>query len=90
MHVSCVSVMFSLTQERCRDDLRLLKMQNVVELSPHPENLCVITSKLMGAYHYRDYDFMNQSGQLYTLCEYVGWHVGNSKVGFVVPIINRS
>ena len=33
---------------------------------------------------------MNQSGQLHIMCEYVGWHVGNSKVGFVVPIINRS
>ena len=33
---------------------------------------------------------MNQSGQLYIMCEYVGWHVANSNVGLVVPIINRS
>ena len=33
---------------------------------------------------------MYQSGQYYIMCEYVGWHVGNSKVGFVVLIINRS
>ena len=50
----------------------------------------VIISQPMGTCHYRDYDFMNQSGQLLIMCEYVGWHVWNSKVGFVVPIINRS
>ena len=44
----------------------------------------------MGACHYRDYDFMNLSGQLNIMCEYVGWHIGNSEVDFVVPIINRS
>ena len=24
------------------------------------------------------------------MCEYVGWHIWNSKVAFVIPIINRS
>ena len=43
----------------------------------------------MGNCQYRDNDFMNQRGQLYITCEYVGWHVGNSKVGFVVPIKNN-
>ena len=33
---------------------------------------------------------MNQSGQLYIMCEYVGWHIGNSKVGFEVIVINSS
>ena len=52
--------------------------------------LNLFISQLMGTCHYRDYDFMSQNGQLYRMCEYVGWQVGNSKVGFVVLIINRS
>ena len=31
---------------------------------------------------------MNQSGQLYIMCEYVGWHIGNSKVGFEIIDLN--
>ena len=37
--------------------------------------------------HYRDYDLLNQSDQLYILCKYIGWHVGNSKVGVAVAAI---
>ena len=43
----------------------------------------------MSTYHYRDHDFMNQSGQLYYMCECVGWHVWNSEVGFMIPIIKK-
>ena len=71
--------------------ISLLRMPDFSRVEPMPwKNDYVIISQLMGTCHYRDYDFMNQSGQYYIMCEYVGWHVGNSKVGFLVLIINRS
>ena len=36
----------------------------------------------------KEYDYMNQSGQLYIMCEYVGWHIGSSKVGFEILALN--
>ena len=38
----------------------------------------------------KEYDYMNQSGQLYIMCEYVGWHIGSSNVGLEVLVINSS
>ena len=49
----------------------------------------LMMSPLVSTCHCTDYDFVNQSGQLYFICEGAGRHIGNSKVGFELPEVEQ-